>query len=123
MTLRNALVSWKYPSILLCGIGISNFGSWVYFIALNLIVLDMTGSALAVAGLYIVKPMAAIFTNVWAGSVIDRINKRNLMAALDLFRTIFIVLLPLTSSIWVMYSLVFVINMAGPCSEQHLGRI
>lgn len=24
MTLRNALVSWKYPSILLCGIGISN---------------------------------------------------------------------------------------------------
>lgn len=113
MTLKNALVSWKYPSILLCGIGISNFGSWVYFIALNLIVLDMTGSALAVAGLYIVKPMAAIFTNVWAGSVIDRINKRNLMAALDLFRTVFIVLLPLTSSIWVMYSLVFVINMAG----------
>ena len=78
MTFRNTLVSWKYPSILLCGVGISNFGSWVYFIALNLIVLDMTDSALAVAGLYIVKPMAAIFTNVWAGSVVDRINKRNL---------------------------------------------
>ncbi|MEY9869486.1 MFS family permease [Peribacillus sp. B2I2] len=113
MTLKNSLVAWKYPSILLCGIGISNFGAWVYFIALNLIVLDMTDSALAVAGLYIVKPMAAIFTNVWAGSVIDRINKRNLMVALDLFRAVFIALLPLTSSIWVIYSLVFVINMAG----------
>lgn len=112
MTFRNSLVSWKYPSILLCGIGISNFGAWVYFIALNLIVLDMTGSALAVAGLYIVKPMAAIFTNVWAGSVIDRINKRNLMIALDLFRAVFMALLPLASSIWVIYSLVFVINMA-----------
>lgn len=113
MTFKNSLVAWKYPSILLCGIGISNFGAWVYFIALNLIVLDMTDSALAVAGLYIVKPMAAIFTNVWAGSVIDRINKRNLMVALDLFRAVFIALLPLTSSIWVIYSLVFVINMAG----------
>lgn len=113
MTFKNLLVAWKYPSILLCGIGISNFGAWVYFIALNLIVLDMTDSALAVAGLYIVKPMAAIFTNVWAGSVIDRINKRNLMVALDLFRAVFIALLPLTSSIWVIYSLVFVINMAG----------
>ncbi|WP_375090490.1 MFS transporter [Peribacillus sp. RS7] len=113
MTFKNSLVAWKYPSILLFGIGISNFGAWVYFIALNLIVLDMTDSALAVAGLYIVKPMAAIFTNVWAGSVIDRINKRNLMVALDLFRAVFIALLPLTSSIWVIYSLVFVINMAG----------
>ncbi|MDM5220961.1 MFS transporter [Peribacillus sp. NJ11] len=113
MTFKNSLVAWKYPSILLCGIGISNFGAWVYFIALNLIVLDMTDSALAVAGLYIVKPMAAIFTNVWAGSVIDRINKRNLMVALDLFRAVFIALLPLTSSIWVIYSLVLVINMAG----------
>ncbi|MGG4266212.1 MFS transporter [Peribacillus simplex] len=113
MTFRNSLVSWKYPSILLFGIGISNFGAWVYFIALNLIVLDMTGSALAVAGLYIVKPMAAIFTNVWAGSVIDRINKRNLMMTLDLFRAVFIALLPFASSIWVIYALVFVINMGG----------
>lgn len=35
------------------------------------------------------------------------------MVALDLFRAVFIALLPLTSSIWVIYSLVFVINMAG----------
>ncbi|MBK5499912.1 MFS transporter [Peribacillus sp. TH14] len=113
MKFKNLLLSWKYPSILLLGIGISNFGAWVYFIALNLIVLELTNSALAVAGLYIVKPIAALFTNVWAGSVIDRINKRNLMVALDLFRAVFIALLPLTSSIWVIYSVVFVINMAG----------
>ncbi|CAH0233893.1 Multidrug resistance protein MdtH [Peribacillus sp. Bi96] len=113
MTFKHVFISWKYPSILLCGIGISNFGAWVYFIALNLIILDMTNSALAVAGLYIVKPMASLFTNVWAGSVIDRINKRNLMVALDLFRTVFLALLPTISSIWVIYSVVFVINMAG----------
>lgn len=113
MKFKNLLLSWKYPSILLLGIGISNFGAWVYFIALNLIVLDLTNSALAVAGLYIVKPIGALFTNVWAGGVIDRINQRNLMVALDLFRAVFIALPPLTSSIWVIYSVVFVINMAG----------
>lgn len=109
--------SWKYPFILLVGIGISNLGAWVYLIALNLIVLDMTNSPLAVAGLYIVKPLATLFTNSWAGSVIDRINKRNLMIVLDLFRAMFIAFLPFVSDIWLIYSLVFIINMASSIFE------
>lgn len=36
------LESWKYPSILLLGIGVSNLGAWVYLIALNLIMLLLT---------------------------------------------------------------------------------
>ncbi|MFB5087497.1 MFS transporter [Psychrobacillus sp. PGGUH221] len=109
--------SWKYPFILLVGIGISNLGAWVYLIALNLIVLDMTNSPLAVAGLYIVKPLATLFTNSWAGSVIDRINKRNLMIVLDLFRAMFIAFLPFVSDIWLIYFLVFIINMASSIFE------
>ncbi|ALC87565.1 permease [Bacillus sp. FJAT-22090] len=109
--------SWKYPFILLVGIGISNLGAWVYLIALNLIVLDMTNSPLAVAGLYIVKPLATLFTNSWAGSVIDRINKRNLMIVLDLFRAMFIAFLPFVSDIWLIYFLVFIINMASSMFE------
>lgn len=108
---------WKYPSILLFGIGLSNFGAWVYLIALNLIVLDMTKSPLAVAGLYIVKPVAVLLTNFWAGSAIDRMNKRNLMVVLDLFRAVLIAVLPFTSSIWIIYSIVLVINMAGAMFE------
>lgn len=109
--------SWKYPFILLVGIGISNLGAWVYLIALNLIVLDMTNSPLAVAGLYIVKPLATLFTNSWAGSLIDRINKRNLMIVLDLFRAMFIAFLPFVSDIWLIYFLVFIINMASSMFE------
>lgn len=109
--------SWKYPFILLVGIGISNLGAWVYLIALNLIVLDMTNSPLAVAGLYIVKPLATLFTNSWAGSVIDRINKRNLMIVLDLFRAMFIAFLPFVSDIWLIYFLVFIINMVSSMFE------
>ena len=41
------------PVLLLLGIGNSNLGAWVYLIALNLILLDITGSPLAVAILLI----------------------------------------------------------------------
>ena len=37
------------PVLLLLGIGISNLGAWVYLIALNLIVLDITDSPLVIS--------------------------------------------------------------------------
>ncbi|MFD1040529.1 MFS transporter [Virgibacillus byunsanensis] len=115
--MKKRLESWKYPSILLLGIGVSNVGDWVYLIALNLIVLDMTGSPLAVAALYILKPLATICTNVWSGSFIDRLNKRNLMIYLDIFRAIMIAILPSLASVWAIYALVFFINMASAIFE------
>ncbi|MDQ0160637.1 MFS transporter [Alkalibacillus salilacus] len=114
---KSLLESWKYPSILLFGIGVSNVGDWIYLIALNLIVLDMTGSPLAVSILYILKPLATLFTNGWAGSVIDRLNKRNLMIGLDVFRAFFIAILPILPTVWAIYSLVFIINMASSMFE------
>ncbi|MFF2886474.1 MFS transporter [Paenibacillus sp. NPDC057967] len=107
------LEKWKYPFILLFGIGISNVGGWIYFIALNLIVYDMTQSALAVSILYLIRPLSTLASNLWAGSLIDRTNKRSLMAILDVARAGLIVLLPLNSSIWYIYVLVFFIQMAG----------
>jgi len=113
MVLKGKISSWKYPSILLLGIGVSNLGEWIYFISLNLIVLDLTGSPLAVSGLYIIKPLATLFTNFWAGSIIDRLNKRKLMVFLDIFRAVFIALLPFMSSIAQIYLVVFIISMAS----------
>ncbi|WP_240050778.1 MFS transporter [Metabacillus litoralis] len=127
MTLSKRCVSWKYPSILLFGIGVSNVGEWIYFIALNLIVLEMTSSPLAVSGLYIIKPMATLLTNFWAGSIIDRLNKRNLMVFLDIFRAVFIALLPIMSSLSLIYFVVFIINMAssifGPSSMTYITKL
>lgn len=54
---------WKSPLLLLAGIGISNIGAWVYLISLNLMIFAETGSALAMAILYILAPVAAICTN------------------------------------------------------------
>ncbi|TYS12996.1 MFS transporter [Rossellomorea vietnamensis] len=105
---------WKNPTILLIAVGISNIGAWIYLIALNLTVLQLTeGSALAVAGLYIIKPIATLFTNTWSGSVIDRLNKRTIMIFLDLVRALLIGILPFFSSLWMIYLIVFVLGMAG----------
>ncbi|TFB13491.1 MFS transporter [Filobacillus milosensis] len=127
MSLKNKNVSWKYPSILLLGIGVSNVGEWIYFIALNLIVLDMTGSPIAVSALYIIKPLATLFTNFWAGSLIDRLNKRRLMIFLDMARSLFIVLLPIMPSIFLIYIVVFIINMGSsmfdPASMTYITKL
>ncbi|MCA1055926.1 MFS transporter [Rossellomorea aquimaris] len=104
---------WKKPLLLLLGIGLSNVGAWIFLIALNLIVLDETGSALAVGILYVLKPLAALFTNGWAGSVIDRLNKRGLMVFLDVTRAGLVAALPFCPSITLMYAVVFVINMGS----------
>jgi MFS family permease len=112
-----SVVTWKYPILLLMGIGVSNLGAWVYLIALNLIVLDMTGSPLAVSILYILIPVAALFTNFWSGSFIDRLNKRNLMISLDVIRAILIFVLPFTDSLFLIYVNVFLINMASSIFE------
>lgn len=102
MNLKKNLESWRYPSILLFSIGISSVGSWFYFIALNLIVLKLTESALAVSGLYIIRVLSTLFTNIWFGSLIDRLNKKFLMVTLDITQGIFIVSLPFFTSLgWI----------------------
>jgi predicted MFS family arabinose efflux permease len=103
----------KHPSLLLISVGISNLGDWIYFIALNLMVLNMTNSPTAVAGLYILKPIADILTTFWAGSVIDRLNKRRIMIILDLLRALLVGMIPFVQSIWSIYAFVLMIHMAS----------
>ncbi|PEN98520.1 MFS transporter [Bacillus cereus] len=110
--MKNLLKDWKYPLLLLSGVGIANLGAWIYLIALNVLVYNMGGSALAVATLYVIKPLATLFTNAWSGSMIDRLNKRKLMIHLDIYRALFIAILPLLPSLWIVYVFVFFISMA-----------
>ncbi|WP_110113104.1 MFS transporter [Bacillus sp. CGMCC 1.16541] len=105
--------SWKYPLLLLGSVGISNLGEWIYLLALNVMILDITGSPSAVVILYLIKPFATLCTNGWAGSFIDRSPKRHMMVSLDFARAIMMALLPFLSSLWIIYFLVFFISMAS----------
>jgi len=115
--MKNLLKDWKYPLLLLSGVGIANLGAWIYLIALNVLVYNMGGSALAVATLYVINPLATLFTNAWSGSMIDRLNKRKLMIHLDIYRALFIAILPLLPSLWIVYVFVFFISMASAIYE------
>lgn len=109
--------TWKQPLLLLAGVGISNLGAWVYFIALNLIVLEMTQSPFAVSVLYILVPLAALCANVWSGSVIDRTDTRRLMMWLDALRAVVVFSLAFTDSLALIYVLVFGLNIASSVFE------
>lgn len=110
-------MNWKASVLLLVGIGISNIGAWIYLLALNLMVFNMTGSPFAVSVLYMLIPLATLVTDVWAGSFIDRLNKRTLMIILDVVRACFILCLPFLDSLLWIYFFVFVINMGSTIFE------
>ncbi|SDJ84734.1 MFS transporter [Sediminibacillus albus] len=110
--------------LLLTGIGISSLGDFIYLVAINILVIQMTGSPAAVAGLWIMSPIAAVFTQFWAGTVIDRINQRKLMIVTDIIRAVLIAVIPFMSSIWFIYIFLFCLSVAkaffGPASISYM---
>lgn len=121
------MMKWKNPILLISGIGVSYLGNWIYLIALNLAILDLTGSAAAVAGLFIIRPIAILLTNTWSGSVIDRVNKRRLMIAVDMIRGALILTIPFLSSLWAIYTVLLLTNIAGsffgPSSSVYITKL
>lgn len=102
-------------SLLLGAIGIANIGEWIYMIALHLLIFQETGSVLAVTAVYMLRPAAALLTNSWSGSLIDRLNQRKVMISLDISRAILIACIPfalLSGHLLTLYVMVFLIQMA-----------
>lgn len=118
---------WKQAILLVSGIGFSNLGNWIYFVAINITILDLTGSAAAVAGLFVIRPIAMLLTNVWAGSLIDRSNIRRLMIFVDLIRGLLLLFIPLLSSLWMIYGVMLIIHIFGsffgPSSSVYITKL
>ena len=121
------IFNWKMASFLLTGIGISRLGDFIYLIAINLIVYDMTGSAAAVAGLWIIGPVTSVLTNSWSGGLIDRKNKKSIMIWTDLARAMGVALIPFLGSIGFIYAVLFLISMAKalfmPASATYIAKL
>lgn len=99
--------------LLLTGFGISNLGNWIYLIALNLSVWHLTHSPAAVSGLFIVGPVARILCNFFAGTFIDRHNKRRIITWSDIVRGIIVCLMPFAQSVWLIYLFIGIANIAS----------
>src|SRR5690625_565043 len=103
---------WKQPLILLSSIGISSIGDFIYLVAINIMVYQLTGSATAVAGLWIIGPLTNIVTKFWTGSFIDYRSKRKVMIATYIIRAVFISFIPLAPSMVVIYGILVVLSIA-----------
>ncbi|RIW37425.1 MFS transporter [Bacillus salacetis] len=102
----------KNSFILLLSLGISSFGDFIYLVAINILILQMTGSAAAVAGLWIIGPAAALLTKFWSGSLVDRMNKRKIMIGTDIARALLVASIPFCESVFLIYFLLFMLSIS-----------
>lgn len=72
--------------LLYIGQTISQLGDWFNAVAIYALLLDLTGSATAVAWMMIVQFLPVAVFGPLAGVVVDRVNRRRLMIATDLLR-------------------------------------
>ncbi|MGJ9459788.1 MFS transporter [Oceanobacillus sp. CF4.6] len=106
------LKDWRDPALLLSSIGISSIGDFIYLVAINIIVYQLTGSAAAVAGLWIVGPLTNIVTKFWTGSFIDYRSKRKVMIVTYIIRAVFICFIPFAPNMAVIYGILVVLSVA-----------
>ncbi|XXM70793.1 MFS transporter [Lysinibacillus sphaericus] len=92
--------------------GISTLGDFIYLVAINILVLKLTGSAAAVAGLWIIGPIASLLTKFWSGSLIDRMNIRWIMIGTDIIRALLVAIIPFFGSIWPIYACLFFLSVS-----------
>ena len=72
--------------LLYIGQTISQLGDWFNAVAVYALLLDLTGSATAVAWMMIVQFLPVAIIGPLAGVVVDRVNRRRLMIGTDLLR-------------------------------------
>lgn len=106
------LKGWRDPTLLLTSIGISSIGDFIYLVTINIIVYQLTGSAAAVAGLWIVSPLTNIVTKFWTGSFIDYRSKRKVMIVTYIMRAVFICFIPFAPNMVVIYGILVVLSVA-----------
>ncbi len=92
--------------LLFIGQAISQLGDWFNAVAVYALLLDLTGSATAVAWMMVVQFMPMAIVGPLAGVVVDRVNRRRLMIAADILRGVLILGLLVVrraDQVWIAY--------------------
>jgi MFS family permease len=96
---------------------ISELGDWLNTIAIYSLILELSGSGMAVATAMMAKLLPIFFVSPIAGVVIDRISRKKVMIASDFLRFIIVLgflLVDDAADLWLVYTLVVLeISMAG----------
>lgn len=98
---------------LLIGQGVSAFGDWMATVALMALVLEITGSAMAVGGILALRLMPSLFAGPLATYVALHFDRKRTMLAMDLARAPLVALIPLVDELWWIYTLAFVTELGN----------
>lgn len=92
--------------LLYIGQTISQLGDWFNAVAVYALLLDLTGSATAVAWMMIVQFLPVAVVGPLAGVIVDRVDRRRLMIATDLLRgglILTLLLIRRPDQVWIAY--------------------
>ena len=92
--------------LLFFGQAVSQLGDWFNAVAVYALLLDLTGSATAVAWMMIVQFMPIAVVGPAAGVVVDRVNRRRLMITADIVRGVLVLgflLVHRADQVWMAY--------------------
>lgn len=93
---------------------VSGIGDWLVIGLLMPLVTALSGgSSFAVAGIMIAKIIPSLVLSSFTGVFVDRFDRRRLMIACDLVRAVLTVGLIFTGSLWVIYLIVLLMEVAS----------
>jgi MFS family permease len=98
------------------GHGISTFGDMITFLAIPMIVYDITGSKSALSLSVLVRVIPVILIGPFAGALVDRLNRKTIMIWSDLLRamlTVALLLSPDQYLLTMIYVVVFLKSLIG----------
>jgi len=97
-------------ALVLGGQVVSQFGDWVAYIAVPLVVLEKTGSPLVMALSLVMGVVPGLLFGPLAGAVVDRLDRRRLMIGADLLRAALVAAMAFTASVPALLALVFAVG-------------
>jgi MFS family permease len=98
---------------LLVGQGVSALGDWMGTVALMALVLQLTGSPIAVGGILTLRLLPAAIGGPLAARAAARWDRRKTMLAMDASRAVMIALVPLVRELWWVYVWGFLVEVAS----------
>lgn len=95
---------------LVLGQGVSAFGDWMGTVAMMALVLDLTGSSTAVAGILVLRLLPAAIAGPVATRVTRRWDRRRVMLVSDLARAVVVAMVPWVRAVWWVYTWSFLLE-------------
>ena len=99
--------------LLLVGQSVSAFGDWMATIGFMALSLAITGSAVAVGVVLVLRLLPAMVAGPLATRLVARFDRRRTMMAMDGFRALVAALVPLVSAIWWVYACAVLLELGS----------